>query len=152
MNHVDDLLTHGVPLNHEHDGVSNDAAHDKRVKEPVLHKFDECVSASVTSQLLLENWLCLVTHQLNGDPLLLLFGQQVVLIDLFLFLVKGLDDNTDEEVKEQKINQNFDENAEDDEKWLASFDWHHVSVCRVYLLPHGVDPSFGGLQAEECQQ
>ena len=91
----------------------------------------------------------LVAHQLDLDPFLLLLGQQVVFVDLFFFFVEGLDDDTDEEVQEKQVNQDFDENTENNKDGLVLDYRLHVLVGGVDLRPHVVDPAFRGLEAEE---
>jgi hypothetical protein len=91
----------------------------------------------------------LVAHQLDLDPFFLLLGQQVVFVDLFFFFVEGFDDDTDEEVQEKQVNQDFDENTENNKNGLVLDYGLHVFVGGVDLGPHAVDPAFGGLEAEE---
>lgn len=91
----------------------------------------------------------MVAHQLHLDPLLLLLRQQVVLVDLFLFLVEGLDDDTDKQVEEEQIDQDFDKDAEDDEERLVQHAGLHVFVRRVHLAPHVIDPALSRLKTEQ---
>ena len=115
----------------------------------MLGDFDEKVADHGAGQLLFEFGERLVAHQLYLDPFLLLLGQQVVFVDLFLFFVEGLDDDTDEEVQKKQVNQDFDKNTENNEDGLVLDLGLHELVGGVDLGPHVVDPAFGGLEAEE---
>jgi hypothetical protein len=67
----------------------------------VLHDFLEELSDGILS-----SYLCIgtgiVTLNLQLDPLFLEVGQQMVLINLLLFLVKRVDDYFDEQVRNEE--------------------------------------------------
>ena len=133
-----------VVIDTQEDCVDDNGSHDNIFEGLRLYYF-EALESEAVNWLYWNNFRVGVNKQsLNFDPLFLLIGKIVCTLSLLNFLVEFIDDNGNEQVHDEEGGEENEEDKDDGDQLVVSFNWYVIESYTVDSVIHHSWPHFKG--------